>query len=625
MTRWKRTGMARALFAAAACGALVGGDTLGAAVSLALPGGGRLEIGRVGIAGGSAPWSLVGAALAQDATVVLDDVSLKFGTTLFKAPRIEVGGTRLSRADLQALLDPAGSEPWAARLARLSAATLAAPLLRVEQAVGDQVQVTVYRDVLARDLVAGRARSLDAAGAVLTIEGAKPEAGPGSGAYGRIAVADLDLVALARLLTERGGPDAPAIRVYGTVAVEDVALSGPKGATLRIGRIDGRDFGGRPTATPWAEALGLLTAGDPETAPPLERARNAGLAADLLDAVAVGAIDLRDIAVTDPGDGAPTRFGLSRVTYASEGGTATLRSEAMSLDGPAGRFGLKGLTLSGLSLKPALEGLRRHAAGGLDPAEMRRYVPLVGRATVESLDLDIPAGPGGDPAAAPPLHLGLRGAALDLSALRDGIPTATRLALDGLTFAVPPAPGNAALANLASLGYRAVDLSGVLDSSWNEEAREVSVREFSVTGKEMGTARLTATFGGIGREVFNPDTAVSSLALLGASAKALALTIENNGLFERFLGEQAKAASLKAAELQREYSTAATLGIPAVLGNSPSAKALGAAVARFVTKPGRLTITAAAKDPAGLGFLEASTVGSPGKVFDRLNVTATAE
>ncbi|WP_407525422.1 hypothetical protein [Methylobacterium oryzisoli] len=624
MTRWKRTGMARALFGAAACAALVGGDTLGAAVSLALPGGGRLEIGRIGAAGG--PWSLVGAALAQDGTVVLDDVSLKFGNTLVKAPRIEVSGTRLSRADLQALLDTGGSEPWAARLARLSAETLAAPLLRVEQAVGDQVQVTVYRDVLVRDLVAGRARSLEAAGAVLTVEGAKPEAGLGSGAYGRIAVADLDLTGLARLLTERGGPEAPTIRVYGSVAVADVALTGPKGATMRIGRIEGRDFGGRPTATPWAEALGLLTKGDPETAPPPERARNAGLAADLLDAVAVGAIELRDITVTDPGDGTPTRFGLARAAYASEGGTGTLRSEAMTLDGPAGRFGLKGLTLSGLSLTPALEGLRRHAAGSLDPAEMRRYVPLVGRATVQDLDLDIPAGPGRDPAAAaPPLHVGLRGAALDLSALRDGIPTATRLALDGLTFAVPPAPGNAALANLASLGYRAVDLSGVLDSSWNEESREVSVREFSVTGKEMGSARLTATLGGIGREVFNPDVAVSSLALLGASAKALALTIENNGLFERFLGEQAKAASLKAAELQREYSTAATLGIPAVLGNSPSAKALGAAVARFVTKPGRLTITAAAKDPAGLGFLEASTVGSPGKVFDRLNVTATAE
>ncbi len=62
-----------------------------------------------------------------------------------------------------------------------------------------------------------------------------------------------------------------------------------------------------------------------------------------------------------------------------------------------------------------------------------------------------------------------------------------------------------------------------------------------------------------------------------------------------------------------------------MLGNSAAAKALGQAVARFVTHPVRLTVTATAKDPAGLGLLDVSAAGSPGKVFDRLDVTATAE
>lgn len=599
MTRWTRTGMARTLLRAVACAAL-----LGAPAALA-------------------PLALGTAARAAEGSAALDDLTLRFGRTLVKVPRLELRGTALSSSDLKAILDPASAEPWPARLKRLSGESLAIPLLRVEQAVGDQVQVVVYRDVLARRIAEGRIGSLESAGAVLTVDGA--EGKPGAGAYGRMTASDLDLTSLARLLSERGGPEAASLRIYGAITVDDIALSGPKGEAFRIGHIEGHDLGGRPTATPWGEAAAALTAGDPAKAPPEERGRLAGLAADLLDAVAIGPFEMRDLSVTDPGDGHPTRVTLARLAYAGDG---TLRSEALGIDGPALRVALKALSLSGLSLKPTLEGLRRSARETVDPSDLRRYAPLLGRVTLEGLTLDLPASPAApprDPAAPPeaPLHFDLRSFALDMAAPRDGIPTMARLTLDGLAF---PVPADAAgLAPLAALGYKDVNLSGVLDSSWNEEAREVSIRELSVSGKEMGNAKLTATLGGIGREVFNPDAAISSLALLGATAKALALTVENSGLFERFVADQAKAQSLKPLELQREYSTAAQLGIPAVLGNSASAKALGQAVARFVTKPTRLTVTAAAKNPAGLGLLDVSTAASPGKVFDRLNVTATTE
>ncbi|MFE1598740.1 hypothetical protein [Methylobacterium sp. ID0610] len=608
MTRCTRTGVARALL----CAAL-----LGPAAAPGLP-------------------TLVAPALAQDGTVALDDLSFRFGATLVKVPRLELRGTALSRADLQAILDPASAEPWPARLRRLSAESLAIPLLRVEQALGDTVQVVVYRDLVARSLTEGRIGSLDVAGAVLTVEGGgkgdgrSGGANAGAGAYGRMAARDLDLTGLARLLTEAGGPEAPNVRVYGSIAIDDIAVSGPRGEAFRIGHLEGRDFGGRPTAMPWGEAANRLSAGDPAKASPEERARVMALAADLLDAVSVGPVELRDLSVMDPGEGAPTRFTLARLAFGPDGGAGMVRTEALALDGPELRFGLKTLTLSGLSLKPTLAGLRRSAAGPLDPAEMRRYAPLIGRVALDGLEVDVP--PAKDPGkplakdplkAEAPVHVALRSASLDMSAPRDGIPTAARLNLDGLAF--PVSASDPSLAALAGLGYTAVDLSGVLDSSWNEETREVSVREFSLTGKDMGRARLTATLGGVGSELFNPDVAVSSLALLGATAKALALTVENSGLFERFVADQAKAQSLKPAELQQEYSAAALLGIPAVLGNSTGAKALGQAVSRFVTKPGRLTVTAAAKDPGGLGFLDVSTAASPGKVFERLNVTATAE
>ena len=41
--------------------------------------------------------------------------------------------------------------------------------------------------------------------------------------------------------------------------------------------------------------------------------------------------------------------------------------------------------------------------------------------------------------------------------------------------------------------------------------------------------------------------------------------------------------------------------------------------------PPRLSVSATAKDPGGLGLMDVSTAPSPGKIFDRLTVSATAE
>ncbi|WP_128564446.1 hypothetical protein [Methylobacterium crusticola] len=646
MTRWTRTGMARAALGAAACAALLGADRParpvaaerpGRAVSVRLPDGVRVEIGRVA-AGPSFPnsWApgswLIGAALAQGAALALDDLTLTFGATVLKAPRVEVQGSALSQGDLRALLDGGSAEPWRTRLQRLSARAVVIPVLRVEQPVAERVQVAVYHDVVARDVVQGRIGTLEAGGATLSVEGGGPAAG--AGAYGRLTARELDLAGLARLLTEAGGPEAAPIRVYGAVTAEDIALTGPDGATVRIARIEGRDLGGRPTATPWGEAARALAAGDPGRAEGPERARLSAAAADLLDGVSVGSLEFGGVTVTSPGAGAPTRVGLALLSYRGEpgagapgaAGAGTVRAEGLTVEAPAGRFALKGLTLAGLSLKPTLEGLRRSAAGPLDPREVRQYAPLVGRVVLDGLDVALSAEAAGDPLKPDtPVQFGLRGGALEMSEPRNGIPTASRLTLEGFTCAVPAQTEAPVLADLAALGYGAVDLSGVVDSRWNEGAQEVALREVTLSGKDMGTARITGTIGGIGRDVFDPDAAVSSLAILGASAKALSLTLENGGLFQRFVDQQAKAQSLKPEELQREYGTAAMLGIPAVLGNSPDAKALGQAVARFVVKPGRLSVNAAAKDPSGLGIVDFSSAGSPGKLFDRLTVTATAE
>jgi len=162
-------------------------------------------------------------------------------------------------------------------------------------------------------------------------------------------------------------------------------------------------------------------------------------------------------------------------------------------------------------------------------------------------------------------------------------------------------------------------------ASWNEPGREIVVREVSLRGSDMGTAVLRGVIGNVGKDVFNVDPAVAMVAVVGATARSVELSVENNGLFDRLLAQQAKKQGKSADDLRREYGRAAAVAVPAMLDKSPSAKSLGQAIARFIAKPGRLTISARAKDAAGLGLSDLIGAPNPAAILDKLEITATAE
>jgi hypothetical protein len=67
------------------------------------------------------------------------------------------------------------------------------------------------------------------------------------------------------------------------------------------------------------------------------------------------------------------------------------------------------------------------------------------------------------------------------------------------------------------------------------------------------------------------------------------------------------------------------IGVPVILGNSAAAKAIGAAMGKFVARPGTLSISAKAKNGEGLGMVDVSTAPTPAAVLDKLDVNAKAE
>ncbi|GLS45495.1 hypothetical protein [Methylobacterium brachythecii] len=587
----------------------------------------------------------VAPAEAQEAPsavqdVTLNDVVLTFGGTRATAAQLTASGTRLSKDDLLAILKADGKEPWATRLARLDAGSLAIPELRIEQTNGGMRQTATYRDVIARGVHAGRIAELTSAGAAITVAGsAEGRSTNGDGSYGRVRAEDVDLTALARLSTEPGDGKGPWQRLYAGFSVENIAFKDERGVQVSFARLAGRDFSGRQVPTTWNGAFDAFKGLDLTNGDAAGRAKAAGNAADLIEAVSVGSMEATGLRVQDAKGDKPIDLAVARLAYASAGADAGISLSGISFAGTGTRSTIAKLSLSGFSLEPTIATLRRLSKPGdaatVSDADMRRLTPLIGTLLLSGLSVDVPTdeAPGHKASAADPLakpaggtvHVGLRDASMTFGPPKDGVPTASRLSLSGLTMPASAVSGFPVLGSLGLYGYRDLDLNIVADSTWNESAKELSLREVSVSGKDMGTLHLNATLGGIGPEIFDPDAATSGFAMLSATAKTLDLKVENGGLYDRFIDATSKSLSLKPDELRKEYVTACLIGIPVILGNSPAAKAIGAAMGKFAAKPGTLSISAKAKGDSGLGVVDFSTATSPGAVLDKLEVNATAE
>jgi hypothetical protein len=563
------------------------------------------------------------ASAVQDVT--LTDVSLPLGDTVLKAPRVTVSGTRLSKDELLALLRP-GPEPVAARLARLDAASLVIPELRFEGTVKGTRDAVSYSNVVAKDVRAGRIAELTATGAVLTVEGERK----GAGTYGPLQATDLDLTALARLYAESGDGKGALQRIYGAFSLSDLAFVDTNGTAVKVARIQGRDLSARPVPGGWAGALAVLTAPGLAEAPPVTRAKVSATAADLAESVTLGSFEATGLSVQQTKGQTPLDLGIGRIR--SGGSEASLEDITLTSGGMAAKVAR--LSLNGFSLAPTIAALRTFAATpDATDDDLRRLTPVIGTLSLTDLSLDLP----GDPAAKPrdpavqdplaktaPMHIGLRTAAMNFGPPRDGVPTAGRIDLTGLTLPASAVAGVPGLGSLGLYGYGDLDLTVVADTTWDAAAKELKLGEISISGKDMGTVRINGLLGGIGPEVFDPDAGVSGFAMLSATAKALDVTIENTGLFERFIAAQAKVLSLKPEELKQEYATASLYGVPAILGNAAGAKAIGTAMSQFVAKPGTLSLSVRPKNGTGIGMLEFSAAPTPAAVLDRLTVDAKA-
>jgi hypothetical protein len=576
----------------------------------------------------TAPATLSQAIVTQTATgIAVENLTLTLASVVYRVPRVELRGTALSPADVSTLLDAASSDPLAERLNRLEASEIAAPEIIAEQTIGSTRQVTTYRDVLLANVKDGRIASASSAGGRFEVTGAP---GASQGTFSRLGLDDFDLGLTVALYagTGRAEADAPR-RLYSGFALEGVVLSDATGATTRIARLASGEVLARASRNGLGaatQALGAIQT-DLGKADIAERRRIYGILGDLLGAFEFRSLEASGFTFSD-GKSTANTGRIARIAYtgATEARSTEIRLDGLEVLSDTGHVRIGSIAIGGLSLTPFLNAARDLSDlgnDGPDPAQMRKFIPATGTLRISDIAFDQPA----EKAATEPGPGNFAIGTIEIVAEKpvDNLPSDLRIALRDVGFPVPPAGDEGGMKDLAELGYSRVDASLGIAAGWNESRQEIVLRDLSLRSPTMGSLTLSGVIGNVPRDAFNRDSAIAMVALAGATAKSLDITIDNRGLYERILQRQAKREKRSTEDLRREYGVAAAIGVPAVLGNSASSRALGSALARFAAQPGRLAIQAQAKDPAGLGIVDVMGNADPTALLDRLDIKAAAQ
>lgn len=587
------------------------------------------------------------AAPASAADLQLDNLKLDLGKFVLSIPKLEVKDTSLDRESFLAVFQGSG-ESAAARLGKLNAGEIMAPTLVMEQSFGPQKQVTTYRNVRFSEIREGRIGRGESSDGAIKVEGGAT--GPISGEIKRTSFEALDLMQIARVFGDKAKPGetAPMQPILGKLEQDGFAFDLGEQGKMSAGKASMRGLKARIAAEPLGEVMNriVVLSNESERAardlnskedPAVSAARDRKLLlamAELFDAVDYGSGEQRDIVMalkTPPKPGAKPEAVDLRIARVAFGEDAPEKSgfaiEGLQFEGGGAKGAIALLGYSGFSFAGVLREIKAlgDAAVDLKTLDFRRFIPKLGTVKMSGVQMSVPQeGKRGQPAGAT-IQVGLGSFELKAGEQVDGIPTDMALTLDKITFPILDSADNPAAKDLLAMGYRTIDLSAKLALAWQEASKEFAIRTLSLGGAGMARLDATGMLGNIGKDVFSGDLALAQVALLGATAKTVEVKLQNLGLAEKLIENEARKSKRKVEDVRREYGMMASLGLAAILGPSDGAKALANAVARFVAKPGTLTVKANAKTPAGLGLADVITLGEPTEIFDKIDVQASSD
>ncbi|MBV9220727.1 MAG: hypothetical protein JO366_10700 [Methylobacteriaceae bacterium] len=212
---------------------------------------------------------------------------------------------------------------------------------------------------------------------------------------------------------------------------------------------------------------------------------------------------------------------------------------------------------------------------------------------------------------------------LDWSNYVGGMPGLFTAAVDHLVADVPAKSTSSEIKSLIEMGYPKLDLSAKMDLAWNEAAKELRLKELSLTGADMGTVAIAGLLGNVTRDAFVGEPAAMRSADLAVLAKRAEVRIENSGLFEKVMAFAAKTTQQSPDEARQYFAKSVSRTIAERLGNGAGARSIADAVGKFIAEPKSLRISASSAQ--GLGAADFKLLDDPKALLDKLDIAASAD
>ena len=565
---------------------------------------------------GGPGWFIPPAHADSDATVI-NDIKLDLGIGNLVIKYLEVKGSTIPAAELKALLTGTYTGDAIALLAKFSAKSITVPEIAFEQKFGPVDQNIVYRDFVATDIVNGKIGSIDGGAASVSSDANGVKVTGKTGAqHGK----GIDLAAIVRVLTKSAkGPDEPLVALYDSFGIDSYDISSPGVMDIHLGPITGGPFKGRPMKVPFVEILKKLpkTPTDGKEPSPEDTKEMLAFASSMFDAYnafSFGKSEATDIRMKISAPGAENvSFSMARVSMSD---FANARLGEMSFEGidvasPQGTFKLGGFALRGLDYGKFMKDMASLMEKGGDGAPptpeqmMNINYPTFDEFSVDKLDMDLLLPPSGENAGGPPVRTKMALGKFSVQPRRwlHFIPIDIAAVVDHFVMDVPA--DNPQFAPIAAFGLKSLDLSSAFDMGWDEAAKRLTLKNLSFNGAQLGSFSLKAVLDNVPVEFFSLDQEVRQSALFGAIIKSFDVNVDNQGLFEKVIAQQAAQQGRPADDIKKELVGGATGMIPMFLGTDPQAIELSGQIAKFLANPKKLHVHAESVDGLGMADMAA--------------------
>jgi hypothetical protein len=547
---------------------------------------------------------------AEDA-IRVDTLTFQSGAMTYRAEGIELVGVNLSPENTEILLHGSDAAQQSKALATLDATMIKISRLRQTQTMGDQSSTTIFNNVSLADVKQGIVSHFKAESA--TFGTLADAGGASSGSVGLIGIDDFDLGLVVGMgLPVKETKPEEFRRAYSHAEINSIIIQNPDIVTVSIERFTVDDAQVRDVGD------GVATMAERM----VKRQQNAtgsdaDLTASLLDLVdvlssaSIRSMEVSKVAIREPHS--PTNFAtIGTIQY--KGGVDAEQS-AFRIDNvetAIDDFHLKigNFTHSGFRLTPVFQGVRKSLSkpgakpSDLDPA---LFLPLVGR--IELHDVTAEGDFDGTK------RVGARNFVIALDIPKDAPPNGLETTFDDVYGPLPSDITDPTLQTLTSLGYRDLNVSGSLKLALDPKSQQLDIGS-SLSAQNMANIAVSGRFGNISEDSLIASPSNAPITLLGAKLKEFKLAVENRGIAERLIDQQAIKTKRTADQVRASYASAAAASLQLYLGTTENAKGLTSSIVQFINNPNKLMISGQSKKPDGVGFADTAAGDGPAAILD---------